>query len=315
MKLHVRLQQAHSTIFTCEIVPPLKSQNDREMWLAIESLAEFKPGVMDVTYHRAEPHPAFDIHGCKIQQWIRKRAGTLGICGAILYRYHLDPVPHFVCAGLDCGALEDMLLDCHWLGIENIMVLQGDKLPKETQFSPHPLGHRYASELLTQVMSMQKGKYCQAQNATPVSFCIGVAGYPEKHHDAPTMEADLDALAHKVRLGANYIVTQMFFDNQKYFAFVKSCRERGISIPILPGIKPITTKKQATVLPGVFHIELPNELQKQLDQAKNDAEVEQIGIEWCVAQCLELKAACVPAIHFYTMSKAEPTLKILKKVF
>lgn len=278
MKLHVRLQQAHSTIFTCEIVPPLKSQNDREMWLAIESLAEFKPGVMDVTYHRAEPHPAFDIHGCKIQQWIRKRAGTLGICGAILYRYHLDPVPHFVCAGLDCGALEDMLLDCHWLGIENIMVLQGDKLPKET-------------------------------------FCIGVAGYPEKHHDAPTMEADLDALAHKVRLGANYIVTQMFFDNQKYFAFVKSCRERGISIPILPGIKPITTKKQATVLPGVFHIELPNELQKQLDQAKNDAEVEQIGIEWCVAQCLELKAACVPAIHFYTMSKAEPTLKILKKVF
>lgn len=311
-------------LFTCEIVPPLKGHSLREFWQEIAHIADLRPAVMDVTYHHQDvvahsvsshtTEVSSPTSGFRLE---RKRAGTIGICGSILRKFGIDPAPHLICTGCDYSMLEDLLLDIYMLGMENLLVLQGDKRNCDPVFKAVPDGPMYALDLLKQVTLLQHGKYRNPEWALPdpPRFCIGVAGYPETHPAATSPEDDLAHLVSKVQAGANYIVTQMFFDNQKYFDFVQRCRKAGITVPILPGLKPITTKKQFASLPKIFHLSIPEELSKELRMAKNDEAVRQIGIEWCIAQCQELKKFGVPALHFYTMSKAHPTSDIVARVF
>ncbi len=314
MKLIEHLQKAKKTLFTCEIVPPLKGHGINELWKVLDKLVEFQPAIIDVTYHRQEIISLQENNHISRE---RKRPGTLGICGAILQRYQIDPAPHVICGGMDRYSIEDMLLDIHYLGIQNILILQGDKSHHEKEFIPVQDGYSHASELLEQVQLMEQGRFLDPDLSIRdvPDFCIGVAGYPEKHFFAPSMESDLAMLQKKVSLGADYIITQMFFDNKYYFNFVSQCRKLGITIPILPGIKPITSKKQLTSLPKTFSLQIPENLASDIYFAKNDAEVQKIGMDWCVEQCKELLKNNVPSLHFYTMSKIEPTVQILQQIF
>jgi methylenetetrahydrofolate reductase (NADPH) len=317
MKLAERLRNAATPLFTCEILPPLKGDGIQEIFDTIDRLMEFKPVAIDVTYHRQDYAHFRKADGTLERKLYRKRPGTVGICAAILHRYHVDPVPHFICGGFTVEETEDALVDLDFLGIDNLLVLQGDKLEREDRFTATNGGHCYASELLQQVVNMNQGKYLDPNLVVrhPTHFCIGVAGYCEKHCAAPDMDTDLLYLKKKVDSGAEYIVTQMFFDNQKYFQFVEKCRAIGITVPVIPGIKPLTTEKQITLLPNTFSIQLPEPFLHELRKAKNNAEVKEIGIAWCVQQCKELMKYGVPSLHFYTMGKAEPAVKILKQIF
>jgi methylenetetrahydrofolate reductase (NADPH) len=247
----------------------------------------------------------------------RKRPGTVGICAAIQNKYKIDTVPHIICGGFSREETENALIDLHFLGIDNILVLQGDAIKTESKFVAEPDGHRYASELLQQVIKMNNGLYLddELQGTSPTSFCIGVAGYPEKHFSAPNLKTDLKYLKLKVDLGAEYIVTQMFYDNKKYFDFVAECRKAGISVPIIPGIKPITGKNQLNVLPKIFHIDIPEELADAIDQCKDNAAAKEVGIEWCIQQSKELIQYKVPTLHFYSMGKSDPIYRIAKSLF
>jgi methylenetetrahydrofolate reductase (NADPH) len=247
----------------------------------------------------------------------RKRPGTVGICAAIQNNYKVDTVPHIICGGFSREETENALIDLHFLGINNVLVLQGDAIKTESRFIPEPDGYRYASELLEQVGKMNRGLYLddELQNTSPTNFCVGVAGYPEKHFSAPNLKADLKYLKLKVDLGAEYIVTQMFFDNQKYFAFVDECRKAGITVPIIPGIKPITGKGQLTILPKAFHIDIPEELSEAVEKCKDNTAVKEVGIEWCINQSRELIAHNVPTLHFYSMGKSDPIYRIARALF
>jgi methylenetetrahydrofolate reductase (NADPH) len=247
----------------------------------------------------------------------RKRPGTVGICAAVMNRFHLDAVPHIICGGFTKEETENALIDLSFLGIENVLVLRGDPIKSEPTFIPEPGGHHYATDLLTQVSNMNKGIYLDEEMKTPIAteFCIGVAGYPEKHFEAPNIRADIKFLKKKVELGADYVVTQMFFDNKKYCDWVNKCREEGITIPIIPGLKPITTKKQITALPRIFHIDIPDELAEAVENCNNDAEAKQVGIEWCIKQSKELMDFGVPVLHYYSMGKSDTVKKIASALF
>jgi methylenetetrahydrofolate reductase (NADPH) len=247
----------------------------------------------------------------------RKRPGTVGICAALQAHYQVDTVPHIICGGFSREETENALIDLHFLGIDNVLALQGDAIKTEGRFAPEPDGHKFASELLGQIVAMNQGKFLDEdlENASPTNFCVGVAGYPEKHFAAPNLKVDLKYLKLKVDMGAEYIVTQMFFDNKKYFEFVRQCREAGINVPIIPGIKPITTKSQASVLPTVFHIDIPEELSDEVERCKVNAAVKQVGIEWAVKQSRELIKFGVPTLHFYSMGKSDPIYRIAKELF
>ncbi len=305
------------TLFSIEILPPLKGENIRSLFDNLDPLMEFKPPFIDVTYHREEYVYKKKEGGLLEKRSTRKRPGTVGICAAIQNHYQIDTVPHIICGGFSREETENALIDLQFLGIDNVLALQGDAIKSEGRFSPDPDGHRFASELLGQIVAMNHGKFLDEdlENATPTNFCIGVAGYPEKHFAAPNLKADLKYLKLKVDMGAEYIVTQMFFDNKKYIDFVNQCREAGIHVPIIPGIKPITTKSQASVLPTVFHIDLPEELTEEVERCKDNAAVKQVGIEWAVKQSKELIAFGVPTLHFYSMGKSDPIYKIAKQLF
>lgn len=305
------------TLFSIEILPPLKGENIRTLFDNMDPLMEFKPPFIDVTYHREEYVYKKKEGGLLEKRSTRKRPGTVGICAAIQNHYQIDTVPHIICGGFSREETENALIDLQFLGIDNVLALQGDAIKSEGRFSPDPDGHRFASELLGQIVAMNHGKFLDEDlgNATPTNFCIGVAGYPEKHFAAPNLKADLKYLKLKVDMGAEYIVTQMFFDNKKYIDFVNQCREAGIHVPIIPGIKPITTKSQASVLPTVFHIDLPEELTDEVERCKDNAAVKQVGIEWAVKQSKELIAFGVPTLHFYSMGKSDPIYKIAKQLF
>ncbi|MBL7840296.1 MAG: methylenetetrahydrofolate reductase [NAD(P)H] [Cyclobacteriaceae bacterium] len=318
MKVVDHLKNANGkTLFTMEILPPLKGENIKSLFNNIDPLMEFKPPFIDVTYHREEYVFKKKDGGLLEKLTTRKRPGTVGICAAIQNHYKVDTVPHIICGGFSREETENALIDLNFLGIDNVLVLQGDAIKTEAKFIPEPDGFCYASELLEHVVNMNKGVYLDEElhEPSPTNFCIGVAGYPEKHYNAPNLKTDLKYLKNKIDKGADYIVTQMFFDNKKYFEFVDKCREAGINVPIIPGIKPLTTKAQLTILPQIFHIDLPEELADEAEKCKDNAGVKQVGIEWAVKQSKELINYGAPTIHFYSMGKSDPIYKIAKELF
>ncbi|MFZ9144990.1 MAG: methylenetetrahydrofolate reductase [NAD(P)H] [Aquirufa sp.] len=308
-------EAAGKTLFSIEIIPPMKGQHLGELMSHIEPLMEFKPPFIEVTYHREE-YVEKVVDGVSKRIPIRKRPGTLGICASIMQRFQIEAVPHVICGGFTKEETEDFLIDLHYLGIENALLLRGDQEKGEAQFVPKPGGHAYANELVEQVAAMNKGILLHEETESlPTNFCIGVAGYPEKHIDAVSFDQDLKYLKQKVEAGADYIVTQMFFDNSKYFDFVKKCREIGIHVPIIPGLKPLATERQLDILPEIFHLEIPSEFVSEARKCANNAAIKQLGIEWAVQQGKELIQAGVPALHFYTMSKSDSVRAIAEKLF
>lgn len=318
MKVVDHLKNAKGkSLFTLEILPPLKGENIKSLFSNIDPLMEFKPPFIDVTYHREEYVFKKKDGGLLEKLTTRKRPGTVGICAAIQNHYKVDTVPHIICGGFSREETENALIDLNFLGVDNVLVLQGDAIKTEAKFIPEADGFCYASELLEHVVNMNKGVYLDEElhDPSPTNFCIGVAGYPEKHFNAPNLKTDLKFLKNKVDKGAEYIVTQMFFDNKKYFEFVDKCREAGINVPIIPGIKPLTTKSQLTILPQIFHIDLPEELTEEAEKCKDNAAIKQVGIEWTIKQSKELIKYGAPTIHFYSMGKSDPIYKIAKELF
>lgn len=318
MKVTEHIKKAEGkTMFSFEILPPLKGQNIETIFDNIDPLMEFKPPFIDVTYHREEYEFKELPNGLLEKRVVRKRPGTVGICAAIQNKYKVDAIPHVLCGGFDKEDTENFLIDMGFLGIDNVVALRGDAVKSETYFKPEPKGNAYALDLVRQIADMNKGVYLDEdiQNTAQTDFCIGVAGYPEKHMEAPNMESDLHFLKKKMEGGADYIVTQMFFDNEKFFAFVKNCREAGITAPIIPGLKPLATQKQLNMIPHRFHVDLPEALIKEVLKAKTREAVREVGIEWCIAQSQELIKNGVPFLHYYSMGKSDNIHKVARAVF
>ncbi len=317
MKVIDHINTAQSPLVSFEILPPLKGKTISSIYEHLDPLMQFGPAFINVTYHRSETMFKKKADGTFEKVEVRKRPGTVGICAAIMNHYKVDAVPHLICGGFAKRETEDALIDLHFLGIDNVLVLRGDAAKNESSFEPEPDGHRYALDLLKQVACLNQGIYLEEdiKNGGKTNFCIGVAGYPEKHFEAPNLETDLMYLKAKVAAGAEYVTTQMFFDNQKYFDFVKICREQGINIPIIPGLKPITSRKQLSMLPKVFHVDLPTDLSNAILQSKTDAEVEKVGTEWLIQQSRELKKAGVPVLHYYTLGKPKVIETVVKATF
>ncbi len=317
MKVTEHINNATETVFSFEILPPLKGQNIKTLFSNIEPLMEFKPPFIDVTYHREEYVYRDKGNGLLEKFTTRKRPGTVGICAAIKNRFDVDTVPHIICGGFSKEETENALIDLDFLGIDSVLILRGDPIKSEAKFIPDPAGHAYAIELLEQVVQMNHGKYVdeELKDATPTNFCMGVAGYPEKHFEAPSMKSDIKILKKKIEAGADYVVTQMFFDNQKYFEFVEACRKEGIGVPIIPGLKPITSLKQMTALPRTFFLDLPDALVDELEKCTTNEAVKEVGIEWCVKQSKELIKFGTPCLHYYSMGKSDPIYRIAEEVF
>lgn len=317
MKVIDHINKAEKTLFSLEIIPPLKGDSIKSLFDNLDPLMEFKPPFIDVTYHREETVLRKRIDGGYDRVSVRKRPGTVGICSAIKHRYDVDPVPHIICGGFTKEETENALIDLHFLGIDNVLAIRGDNMKPENKFVPEKGGNNYAIELVGQVLEMNKGIYQdpELESAQPTDFCIGVAGYPEKHAESPNIKADIKHLKNKIELGAEYIVTQMFFDNKKYFEFVEACRNSGITVPIIPGLKPLTTKKQATVLPSIFHIDIPEDLYEEVEKCSTNKEVREVGIEWGIQQSKELIKKGAPVIHYYSMGKSDSIEQIAKAIF
>lgn len=317
MKVTEHIKQAKNTLFSFEILPPLKGEHFKNLESNISRLLEFDPAFIDVTYHQQEVEFRELADGKIEKRTVRKRPGTVGMSAAIQYKTQRDVVPHLICGGFSKEDTENALIDLHFLGINNILVLRGDPVSNQRYFVPEPDGHSHALGMVNQVSNLNKGIYLdeELENSYPMDFCIGVAGYPEKHSEAANSQIDLKNLKDKVDAGADYIVTQMFFDNKKYFDFVAKCREIGINVPIIPGLKAISTKRQMMVLPQTFHIDLPEELVKEVLKCKDNASVRELGVEWGIMQSKELKAKGVPVIHYYTMGKSDNIEQIVSKVF
>ena len=318
MKVTEHIKKAEGkTMFSFEILPPLKGQNIQTIFDNIDPLMEFNPPFIDVTYHREEYEFKELPSGLLEKRIVRKRPGTVGICAAIQNKYKVDAIPHVLCGGFDKEDTENFLIDMGFLGIDNVVALRGDAVKSETYFKPEPKGNTYALDLVHQIADMNRGVYLDEnlQNSAETDFCIGVAGYPEKHMEAPNMESDLHFLKKKIEGGADYIVTQMFFDNDKFFAFVKNCREAGITAPIIPGLKPLATQKQLNMIPHRFHVDLPEALIKEVLKAKTREAVREVGIEWCIAQSQELIKNGVPFLHYYSMGKSDNIHKVARAVF
>jgi methylenetetrahydrofolate reductase (NADPH) len=316
MKVIDHINEAKETLFSFEILPPLKGKKIQSIYDGIDPLMEFKPKFINVTYHREEYIYKEREKGLLEKVAIRKRPGTVGICAAIMNKYDVDAVPHLICGGFSKEETENALIDLQFLGIDNVLALRGDPIKTESSFTPHANGHRYAVELIKQITELNEGKYSLDEiQLEPTNFCIGTAGYPEKHFEAMNMDTDLKYLKDKIDAGAEYIVTQMFFDNKKYFEFVDKCKAAGINVPIIPGLKPIKTLRHINFLPKFFNIDLPNELSSELLKCKNNEDVRKLGIEWGTEQSKELKKAGVPCIHYYTMSNSNEVKEIASNVF
>jgi methylenetetrahydrofolate reductase (NADPH) len=317
MKLTQKLSQSKKPLFSIEILPPLKGKSIQSIYDGIDPLMEFKPAFVDVTYHREEYIYKKRDGGYLEKVSIRKRPGTVGICAAIMNKYNVEAVPHIICGGFTREETENALIDLQFLGIDNVLALRGDSIKTEAAFVPEPNGHHFALDLVRQINEMNRANYLddEMKDAAPTNFCIGVAGYPEKHFEAPNITSDLKYLKAKVDAGAEYIVTQMFFDNKKFFEFVDLCRKNDINVPIIPGLKILSSRKQITTLPKVFHIDIPQPFYEELEKCKDDKQVKQCGIEWCIEQSKELVKADIPCLHFYTMGASEATKAVAKEVF
>lgn len=316
MKVTDHIKEGKDTVISFEILPPLKGKTINSIYDHLDPLMEFKPAFINVTYHRSEQVFKKKADGTFDKVEVRKRPGTVGICAAIMNHYKVDAVPHLICGGFSKQETESALIDLAFLGIDNVLIIRGDAAKNETLFEPEPNGHRYAIDLLKQVADLNNGIYLEEdiRDGSKTQFCIGVAGYPEKHFEAPNLQTDLKYLKAKVDAGADYVTTQMFFDNKKYFDFVKSCKETGIDIPIIPGLKPITSKKQLSVLPRTFHVDIPTDLSNEILKCKTDADVEVVGAEWLLMQSKELKKFGVPVLHYYTLGEPHVIVNTVKQI-
>lgn len=317
MKVIDSISKNNKTVFSFELLPPLKGNDAGNLYRTIESLVDFDPKYINLTTHRDEMVFKEMPDGTIKKQVVRKRPGTVAIAAAIQHKYGIPVVPHILCGGFSKSETEHVLIDLSFMDINNVLALRGDGNKNEHVFRPEPDGHANASELVEQIVDLRQGKYLDPdlKNSAPLDFCIGVAGYPEKHFEAPNFETDLFHLKQKVDAGADYIVTQMFFDNKVYYRFVDKCREAGINVPIIPGIKPINLKNQLTVLPKIFSIDLPQELATELAKCKNNDDAKIVGTEWAIFQSKELVANNVPSLHIYTYGVSDNTRKIVEAVF
>lgn len=316
MKLTEGLAGAKNTIISFEILPPTKGKSIESIYEHLDPLMEFKPAFINVTYHRAEqvfkkrPDNSFE----RVE--IRKRPGTVGICAALMNKYKVDAIPHMICGGFSKEETENALIDLNFLGVKNVLALRGDAAANEKFFTPHPAGHRYAEDLVKQIIGLNQGHYLEEDimDGVKTDFCIGVAGYPEKHYEAPNMDTDIYYLKRKMELGADYVTTQMFFRNQHFYNYVDRCREHGVNVPIIPGLKPLTGKRQLTMIPSIFNVEVPVELYTEMNKAKTEADCERVGEEWLLEQCRDLLKNNVPVLHFYTLGKPHVIYNVLKQL-
>lgn len=318
MKVTEHINNANGKpLFSFEILPPLKGQNIQSIFDSIDPLMEFDPAFIDVTYHREEYEYIERKDGLLEKRVVRKRPGTVGICAAIQNKYKVDAVPHILCGGFTKEDTENFLIDLDFLGINNVVALRGDAVKSEIYFKPEKNGHANASDLVRQIQAMNSSNYLDEslENSCPTTFCVGVAGYPEKHMEAASFSQDINYLKKKVDAGADYIVTQMFFDNQKYFDFVEKCRQEDITVPIIPGLKPLVTKNQLSMIPHRFKVDIPNELVIEVAKSKDNKTVKEIGIEWCIQQSRELKEFGVPVLHYYTMGNSDITKRIVEGIY
>lgn len=318
MKITDCINQAKSTLFSFELLPPLKGHSLESIYAAIDPLLEFNPFAVNITYHQEEIAYQKLDSGLIQPRPFKRRPGTVAISAAIKARYpQVNVVPHLICGGFSKEETEYALIDLNFLGFENILALRGDPVHGERYFTPAPGGHSNAIDLVRQIVAMNSGIYLDsnAKEAAPTNFCIGVAGYPEKHKEAPNLDEDLLRLKEKVDAGGQYIVTQMFFDNRKFFDFVGRCRAIGITVPIIPGLKPIRAIKEVSVIPQIFSIDIPQELFAEVQKCKTNEEAWQVGVEWTVMQSKELISKGVPVLHYYTLSKSDNIQKIAAGVF
>ncbi|MEM6966434.1 MAG: methylenetetrahydrofolate reductase [NAD(P)H] [Bacteroidota bacterium] len=318
MKVTEYIEKANGqTLISFEVLPPLKGGSMEAIFNTLDPLMEFKPPFIDVTYHRQDFIYKQRPSGYYEKAAIRKRPGTVGICAAIMHRYGVDAVPHLLCGGFNREDTENALIDLNFLNINNVLALRGDARKFDGKFVSEPDGHRYAVDLVKQIVDINEGKYLDKniENGVPTNFCIGVAGYPEKHFESPNLSTDLEFTKMKVDAGGDYIVTQMFFDNDNYFKYVDACRAMGIEVPIVPGLKPLTKLYQLNSIPRLFYINLPDALSKEMMKAKDAAARKEVGIEWCITQSKELKKKGVPCLHYYTMGDSETIRRIAEAVF
>jgi len=303
------------TLVSFEVLPPLKGGNMQDIFDTLDPLMEFKPPFIDVTYHREEYIYNMQTSGYYEKIAIRKRPGTVGICASIMHRYGVDAVPHLICGGFSKEETENALIDLQFLGIDNVLALRGDARQFEEKFIPEVDGHKFAVDLVKQIDDMNHGTYLDSniEKGAKTDFCIGVSGYPEKHFEAPNLESDVAWVQAKVAAGADYIVTQMFFDNSKYFEFVDKCRAIGITVPIIPGLKPLTKRYQLNAIPRKFFINMPEDLVKEIEKTE-DKFIKNVGIEWCVNQSKELKERKAPCLHYYTMGDVATIKKIVSNI-
>lgn len=311
------LKRSRSPFASFELVPPLKGSDVSKLYSSIEPLMEFSPPFLNVTCHRDEVEYHENSDGTYTRMTLAKRPGTIAIVAAIMKRFSIDIVPHVICGGASKHKIESEMLDLHFLGIDNVVALRGDAIPGQRFFIPDPEGFAHTDELVGMISNLNKGRYLDPTvvNGLPTDFSIGVAGYPEKHYEAANMDTDIQHLKEKVEKGADYVITQMFFDNARYYDFVDRCRKAGITVPIIPGLKPISVARQIDLLPRSFHLDIPQDLVNEILKAKTKEQVYEAGVAWCVAQSQDLLRHGVPAIHYYTMGKADNIRKIVKTVF
>jgi methylenetetrahydrofolate reductase (NADH) len=311
------LNNAKSTIFSLELLPPIKGQDISKIYNTLDPLIEFDPKYINITTHRDEVQYKDMGDGIIRKQTVRKRPGSVAIAAAVHNKYKLTVVPHIICSGFTKEETEHVLIDLNFLGINNLILLRGDPLKTDPVFKPEPGGHTHTTDIIEQVNDLNKGIFLdkEVESKSNFDFHYGVAGYPEKHGEAPNMDSDIFYLKKKVEMGAEYIVTQMFFDNQKYFDFVKLCRENDINVPIIPGIKPLALLNQITVLPKIFNIDMPEDFAKEVRKCKTNKDAGEVGVEWCILQCKELVQHNVPVLHMYTMGAGKNIYKVAKAVF
>lgn len=317
MKVIDKLKSTEKTLFSFELLPPRKGRTLETIYDSIDPLIEFEPLNINITYHQQESVYIKQSDGSVLRKVISKRPGTVAIAAAIMKKYNKTVVPHVICGGFTKEETEDLLIDLNFLGLNNILVLRGDPPGGVRDFIPVEGGHAHTNELVEQIIELNNGNFQEPdlKNPMPTDFSVGVAGYPEKHFESPNLDEDMYWLKKKVDAGADYIVTQMFFNNDKFFEFSDKCKEAGISVPIVPGIKPITTLKDLELLPRVFHIDIPQELVEGARKCKNNTEAKELGVEWAIKQSKELQASAVPAIHYYTIGISDNIKKIAKAVF
>ena len=318
MKVIDILNSSQHPFASFELVPPLKGSDVTRLYDSIEPLMEFEPPFINVTCHSDEVEYVPNSDGTYTKMTLAKRPSTIAIVAAIMRRYpKLEIVPHVICGGASQSRVESELLDLHFLGIQNVVALRGDAIPGQRFFIPEPDGFSHSSELVGMIHNLNQGQYLDptVKNGLPTNFCVGVAAYPEKHYEAANLDTDIQHLKEKVEAGADYIVTQMFFDNSQYFHFVEQLRQAGITVPVIPGLKPISSQRQIALLPRSFHIDIPQALVSELNKTKNPLDAYQVGIEWAIEQSRELLANGAPAIHYYTMAKTDNVRQIVKAVF